>query len=146
MKGAADEGTGMRKSERPRGRQAAEQQSARRRAAWRRGQFAELICLWQLRCKGYRILARRYRVPVGEIDLIVRRGGIIAAVEVKARTDLDAGCAAVAPRQQRRIARALVHFLAGRPDLAPLALRFDVMLVAPRRLPVHLVDAWRADP
>lgn len=130
---------------RPRRRPAAEGQSARRRAAERRGHLAEFLCLWQLRCKGYRILARRYRAPVGEIDLIVRRGGIIAAVEVKARADLDAGRAAIAPRQQRRIARALAHFLAGRPDLAQLAPRFDVMLVAPRRLPLHLADAWRAE-
>lgn len=118
---------------------------AARRAAERRGKSAELLCLWQLRLKGYRILARRYRVPVGEVDLIVRRGGIVAAVEVKARADVGTAGAAIAPRQRRRIVRALAHFVAARPELAPLALRFDVMLVAPRRLPVHMVDAWRAE-
>jgi putative endonuclease len=107
--------------------------------------MAELLCLWQLRLKGYRVLARRYRVPVGEVDLIVRRGGVLAAVEVKARADLDVAGAAIAPRQRRRVARALAHYVAGRPDLAALAMRFDVMLVAPRRLPVHLIDAWRPE-
>lgn len=132
---------------RPLGRPKRENAAARlrRQAAWRRGNLAELVCLWQLRLKGYRILARRYRVPVGEVDLIVRRGGIVAAIEVKARADLETAGAAIAPRQRRRIARALAQFIAGRPDLAPLALRFDVMLVAPRRLPIHMVDAWRAD-
>lgn len=120
-------------------------QRRRRQAAWRRGNLAEFLCLWQLRLKGYRILARRYRVPVGEVDLIVRRGGIVAAVEVKARADVGTAGAAIAPRQRRRIVRALAHFVAARPELAPLALRFDVMLVAPRRLPVHMVDAWRAE-
>ena len=61
---------------------------ARRVAADRRGRLAELFCLWHLRCRGYRILARRYRVPSGEIDLIVRRGRVVAAIEVKARADL----------------------------------------------------------
>jgi putative endonuclease len=115
----------------------------RRRVAERRGKTAELLCLWHLRLKGYRILARRYKTPAGEIDLIVRRGGTIAAIEVKARADFDAASEAVTRRQQRRITRAVAHFLGRRPDLATLAARFDVMLVAPRRWPRHLVDAWR---
>ncbi len=117
----------------------------RRRAAFRRGDRAELFCLWHLRLKGYRILARRYRTPVGEIDLVARRGGVLAAIEVKARGDLRMASEAVTARQRQRIARALSYFLANRPDLARLSPRFDVMLVAPRRLPRHLVDAWRAE-
>lgn len=116
---------------------------AQRRAAERRGQLAEWLCLWQLRLKGYRILARRYKTPVGEVDLIARRGKLIAAVEVKARADFDSGVEAVTARQRRRVARALQHFLARRPDLAVLPARFDVMLVAPKRWPRHLRDAWR---
>jgi putative endonuclease len=117
----------------------------RRRAAYRRGTRAELLCLWQLRLKGYRILARRYRTPVGEVDLIVRRGGVLAAVEVKARDDFATAGEAIGARQRQRIARALMHFMGSRPDLAMLSPRFDVMLVAPRRLPRHLVDAWREE-
>lgn len=116
-----------------------------RRAAERRGKSAELLCLWQLRLKGYRILARRYKTPVGEVDLIARRGAVLAAIEVKARGDFDRAGEAITPRQRQRIARALTHFLSGRPDLVLLAARFDVMLVAPRRWPRHLVDAWREE-
>ena len=119
--------------------------SPRRIAAERSGRLAELLCLWHLRCRGYRVLARRYRVPAGEIDLIVRRGRVLAAVEVKARADFAQAGEAVSARQRRRIARALDQFLAQRPDLRALDCRFDVMLVAPGRLPRHLADAWRLD-
>jgi len=118
---------------------------AARRAADRRGRTAELLCLCHLRLRGYRVLARRFRVPSGEIDLIVRRGRVLAAIEVKARADFEAAGAAVLARQRRRIARALEHFLAARPELRNLDARFDVMLVVPRRLPRHLADAWRLD-
>jgi len=117
---------------------------AARRQAFRRGHAAELLCLWHLRLRGYRILARRFRVPSGEIDLIARRGKVLAAIEVKARPSLAAAGESISPRQRRRVARALDHFIALRPDLAGLALRFDVMLVTPRRLPQHLADAWRS--
>jgi putative endonuclease len=116
---------------------------AARQQAFRRGHLAELLCLWHLRLRGYRILARRFRVRSGEIDLIARRGQVLAAIEVKARVNLAVASEAVSAHQRRRVARALDHFLALRPDLAGLALRFDVMLVAPGRLPQHLADAWR---
>ncbi len=116
---------------------------ARRRRAFRKGHWAEHLCIWHLRLRGYRILARRFRVPSGEIDLVARRGGSIVAIEVKARESLAAAGEAISRHQQRRIARALGHFVATRPDLARLTLRFDVMLVAPRRWPRHIVDAWQ---
>jgi putative endonuclease len=126
-------------------RRSAAGRSAERRRAERRGKSAELLCLWHLRLRGYRILARRYKTPMGEIDLIARRGDTLAAIEVKARADFDSAGAAITRRQQQRIMRAIAHFLGGRPDLAMLAARFDVMLVAPRRWPRHLVDAWREE-
>lgn len=89
------------------------------------------------------MLARGYRVAVGEIDIIARRGDVLAAIEVKARDSLAAAGEAIGPRQRRRVARAFEHFLAGNPQRAGLTLRFDVMLVAPLRLPHHLRDAWR---
>lgn len=116
-----------------------------KRQAFRRGHAAELICLWHLRLRGYRILARRFRVPSGEIDLIARRGQVLAAIEVKARATVAAASESISGHQRRRIARALEHFLALRPDLAGLTQRFDVMLVVPLRLPRHLADAWRPD-
>jgi putative endonuclease len=85
------------------------------------------------------------KTPVGEIDLIARRGRVLAAIEVKARSELAAAGEAITSRQRRRIVRALHHFLASRPDLAGLALRLDVMLVAPGRLPRHIANAWQAE-
>jgi putative endonuclease len=118
---------------------------AGRLQAYARGRSAELLCRWHLRLRGWRILASGWRCPAGEIDIIARRWGVLAAIEVKSRPDFATGAAAVLPRQQRRIARALATFLAMRPELAPLALRFDVMVVQPRRLPRHLPGAWRSD-
>jgi len=115
----------------------------RRREA--RGRRAETQGLWWLRLHGYRILARRQRTPHGEIDIVARRGRVIAFVEVKTRADLAQAVEAVTPRQRRRIARAAAAYLAAHPDLARATVRFDVIAVAPRRLPRHLTDAWQAE-
>lgn len=117
----------------------------RRQRARRRGRFAELLCCWHLRLRGWRIVARDWRCPSGEIDIVARRGGTVAVIEVKARRDLDTAVFAIHPRQRRRIARAAEAFLATRPDLAAHSIRFDVMLVERRRLPHHLPGAWRGD-
>lgn len=115
-----------------------------RRAAWGRGRAGEGRAAWWLRLKGYRILARDWRHPVGEVDLIARRGRTIVLVEVKARPTLDAAADAITPRQWTRIARAGEAFQQRRPDLAGCALRFDAVLIAPGRRPRHVIDAWRA--
>jgi len=115
----------------------------RRQAAQRRGLRAETLAAWWLRLKGYRILARHLRLGVGEIDLVARRGRVLALVEVKRRESLAAAAESVLPRQRQRIARAAEAFLAGRPDLGGLAVRFDVVLLAPGRLPRHIEQAWR---
>ena len=125
-----------------RGRGAATQ---RRQRAQRRGRFAEWLCLWHLRLHGWRILARGWRCPSGEIDILARRGRVLAIIEVKSRNQLDAAASALSPRQRRRITRAAEAFLLSRPDLAPLDLRFDLMLVAPLRVPRHWPGAWRAN-
>lgn len=116
-----------------------------RRRAWRWGRWAEIFCALTLILRGYRILARRLRSPVGEIDILARRGNVLAVIEVKARSDSGLAAESVTPRQQERLIRAAGWAVAGRPRLAALQLRFDVMLVEPWRLPEHIVDAWRAD-
>src|SRR3982751_5555285 len=93
-----------------------------RQVAFRRGLSAETRAAALLLAKGFRIVARRWRSPVGEIDLIVRRGRLLVFVEVKARHQLDDAAEAVTMRQQRRIAAAAAAWLArhahGRgPDL-----------------------------
>jgi putative endonuclease len=116
-----------------------------RRRAQRRGRLAEWLCLWHLRLHGWRILARGWRCPMGEIDILACRGKVLAVIEVKSRGEFATAAAALAPRQRRRIARAAEAFLIQRSDLAGLDLRFDLMLVAPLRLPRHWRGAWRAD-
>lgn len=116
-----------------------------RRKAYRGGRRAEAWAGWWLRLKGYRILARGFRLPVGEIDLVARRRGVLAIVEVKRRPSLAAGLEAITPRQRRRLARAAQAFQAQRPALGGLALRFDVIVVLPRGRVRHIMGAWRPD-
>ena len=117
----------------------------RRRRAWRRGRVAELLCVGHLMLRGYRIVGRRLRYPVGEIDIVAHRGGTLAVIEVKWRPDAGQGAEAVTARQRSRIARATEWLLAERPRLQALTVRFDVMTVAPLRAPQHLRDAWRPE-
>ncbi len=115
---------------------------ARRQGAERSGRRAETIAAWFLRLKLYRVLARRYRTPAGEIDLIVRRGRTIAFVEVKHRpNELDA-ITAVTPKGRRRIARAAELWVAAHPAAAELDHRFDVVVAVPGRRPRHLVSVF----
>ena len=119
--------------------------AAARRRAYARGRRGERIAAWWLRFKGYRVLAQGFRCPVGEIDLVARRGNVLAIVEVKHRDSVLVAGEAIGARQQRRIRRAAEHFLQRHPHLAALQLRFDAMLLIPRQLPRHLKDAWNAD-
>ncbi len=109
----------------------------------RRGRRAERLAAWRLRLAGYRVLARRYRTPVGEIDLIARRGRRLVVVEVKARPTEALARQAVPERQRRRIAMAARRFLAANPRYRDHAVRFDVVAVVPGRLPIVIADAWR---
>jgi putative endonuclease len=117
----------------------------RRQRAQRRGHLAEWLCLWHLRLHGWRIVARGWRCPSGEIDILARRGKVLAVIEVKSRGEIATAASALMPRQRRRIARAAEAFLLSRPDLAGLDLRFDLMLVAPLQPPRHWQGAWRTD-
>lgn len=119
--------------------------SPERIAAFRTGLSAEASAAAFLMAKGYRILAKRFRTPYGEIDLVVRRRNVLAFVEVKARASLDDAAYAVTPRQQRRIIDAAQGWLMTHPEHAQFDLRFDAMLmIAPKRLPRHLPAAFDA--
>jgi len=113
-------------------------------AAFRTGLSAEARAAAYLMAKGYRILAKRFRTPHGEIDLVARRRHLLVFVEVKARASLDEAAYAVTPRQQRRIIDAAQGWLVGHPEHAEFDMRFDVMLIAPRHLPRHLLAAFDA--
>lgn len=112
-----------------------------RAQAERRGRRAESIAAWWLRLHGWRIVGTRVRTPVGEVDLVARRLGTVAFVEVKARTDLRGFETAIDRSRLRRVAAAATA-LAQQPRYAATTMRIDVILVAPRRLPRHLVNVW----
>lgn len=118
--------------------------SPERVAAFQTGISAETRAAAFLMAKGYRVLARRFKTPHGEIDLIVKRRALVAFVEVKARARLDDAAYAVTPRQQQRIIAAAEVWLAANPDQAAGELRFDAVLVAPKRLPQHVPGAFDA--
>jgi putative endonuclease len=114
-----------------------------RREREKAGRQAERAAVWLLRFKGYRILAQRYRVAVGEIDIVAKRGQTVAFIEVKARASEAAALESVTVRQQQRIARAALLFLQKNPMHSDCDLRFDVITVAQRKWPRHHLDAWR---
>jgi putative endonuclease len=113
-----------------------------RQAAFRLGLSAETRAAAILLAKGYRIAARRWRSPVGEVDLVARRGRLLVFVEVKARGRLDDAAEALTQRQQRRITAAAEAWLASHEDDVGCDIRFDAILVAPRRLPRHIPAAF----
>jgi putative endonuclease len=115
-----------------------------RQVAFRLGLSAESRAAAFLIAKGYRIVARRWRSPVGEIDIVARRRKTLIFVEVKARERLDDAAEAVIVRQQRRIIAAAEAWLATHPDDVDSDMRFDVVLVAPKSLPRHIVAAFDA--
>ncbi|HEX7725153.1 MAG TPA: YraN family protein [Rhizomicrobium sp.] len=118
----------------------------KRRKAETRGRRSELLAIALLLLKGYRILARRLRTPLGEIDLIARSPtGLVCFIEVKARSEALLAAQSLNDRQKARIGRAAMHYLARRPRLARKGMRFDIIAVAPGRLPRHHRDAWRGD-
>ncbi len=124
---------------------AGDSKAAKRTAAFRLGVSAENRAALFLAAKGYRTLARRWKTPVGEIDLVVKRGGLIVFVEVKARARLDTAAESVLLRQKRRIIAAAEAWLAAYPEHAGYDMRFDAVLVAPGKLPQHIVSAFEVE-
>lgn len=121
-------------------------ESARqRRRRERAGRGAEAAAALWLQLKGYRILAQRVRMPACELDIIARKGRMLVFVEVKSRRTIAAAREAVTPDLRRRLEQA-AHQWSGRLRNAnELLWRFDMMLLAPGRLPLHVRDAWRAE-
>lgn len=115
-----------------------------RQVAFRFGISAESRAAALLIAKGFRILARRFRSPVGEIDIVARRRQLLVFVEVKARERLDDAAWSVTERQRARIIAAAEAWLADHPDPSIQDIRFDAMLVAPGRVPQHIPAAFDA--
>ena len=111
-----------------------------KRRAYLKGKRGEWIAALYLRLKGYRILEKRYKTPVGEIDLIACKGKTMIAVEVKTRDTLEKAFLALTPFQQKRIERTLLFYLTGKT--LDLDLRFDLVLISSWRWPRHIQGAW----
>lgn len=113
-----------------------------REAAERRGREAEGLACWYLRLHGWRILARRARVPGGEVDIIARRRRILAFVEVKARSSEEAAAFALDEWRLRRVAVAAER-LAPRYMREGDDIRIDALFIVPWRWPKHLANVWQ---
>jgi putative endonuclease len=107
------------------------------------GILAEWLATILLFMKGYSILDRRWRSPVGEIDLIVKERDTVVFVEVKARPTREKGLEAISPKQRGRIENAAGVWLASHSAYAQSGIRFDCVVVSPWKLPHHVKDAWR---
>lgn len=105
------------------------------------GRRAEVIAAWWLRLKGYRILARRARCPRGEVDIIARRGRILAFIEVKQRRSADQAAWAINPHSMRRVVAA-AEVLAARHARPQDSIRIDAVLIAKGRWPRHVINIW----
>lgn len=112
--------------------------TAERRSRYRRGRASELIAAAFLMCRGYRILARRFRAASGEIDLIAVRGHCVAFLEVKRRRDAITAEGAITPRQRQRIQRTADIWISRNQRYAHHDRRFDVVFILPRRWPRHI--------
>jgi putative endonuclease len=115
-----------------------------RQAAEKRGRGAESLACWYLRLKGWRILARRARVRGGEVDIVARRGRILAFVEVKARATEESAAMALDDWRLRRVVVAAER-LAPRYIRAGDDIRVDAIYIVPGRWPIHLADVWQGD-
>ena len=116
---------------------------ARGVAARLSGRRAEVLAAIWLMAKGYRILGFRLKTPQAEIDLLAKRGRVLAVVEVKQRTSLEAALECVRYDQRDRLRRAGASLAARRPGLKGAAVRLDLLALAPGRLPRHIPDAWK---
>ncbi|MBI1216722.1 MAG: YraN family protein [Alphaproteobacteria bacterium] len=107
-----------------------------------KGLAAEKQAAVYLKLKGYSILQMRYKTPQGEVDIVARRGRLIVFVEVKLRAALDAAAEAIHPQNQHRVRQAAALYLAAHPEYTDFDARFDALLMAPRRLPRHIENAF----
>ncbi len=110
--------------------------------AERRGRKGEMLAAWWLRLTGWRILARRVKLAVGEVDLVARRGRAVAFVEVKWRRDAAALAGSIDAYRLRRVARA-ADAIAAKYVRAGDTMQIDVILIAPGRWPRRIANAWQ---
>lgn len=119
--------------------------SKHKEKAYRKGERAEQIAALFLTFKGYRVIERRYKTKVGEIDLIAVKGDTVIFIEVKARETLKGGLYAVTPVAQKRIARAARLYLQRKRKLQSYDCRFDLIVMRYGFWPYHLKHCWNTE-
>jgi putative endonuclease len=107
------------------------------------GRRGEVVAALWLMAKGYRVLGFRLKTPFAEMDLLAQRGPVLAVVEVKRRRTLDEALSAVGATQRERLLRAGAHLAARRSQA--MAVRLDLIALAPGRWPMHIPRAWERD-
>lgn len=113
--------------------------------AYEHGVRAETMAATYLVTKGYKILERRYKAPVGEIDLVAVKEDMLVVVEVKARAKIDDALLALTPRARRRIEQTTQHFIMTNPEYVSYGIRFDLIAFGSGFRFKHLDNAWFAD-
>ena len=108
------------------------------------GRFSENLATWYLRLKGFRVLSQRYKSPLGEIDIVAKRGRLLVFAEVKARHTTDNAIRAISKQNQRRVIAAADAYLALHPHLAECDMRYDIIGIAGWRVR-HIPQAWHSD-
>jgi putative endonuclease len=113
---------------------------AKNKTSWSKGIWAEGIASLYLQLKGYKILAKRYKTPVGEIDLIAFKKQILVFVEVKKRGSFDDAISSLQAKQRRRIEKTARFYMAKHPCDGEC--RFDMIAFGRSLKPKHLINAW----
>lgn len=112
--------------------------------AYERGHLAENLAAAYLTLRGYRVLRRRYKTPMGEIDIVAKKRGALIMVEVKTRKSAADAIESVTPKNRRRVAQAALHYLTAHPEHSGLDVRFDVIIMGWPFYWRHLDNAWQA--
>jgi putative endonuclease len=112
------------------------------KTGYKTGLFAERLAEIALMLKGWRVVARRYKTPLGEIDLVAKRGRTLAFIEVKWRGTRESAAEAIHAKNRARVANASALYLQKHPEYAGCEMRFDAMVMAPRSWPRHIARAW----
>ncbi len=120
----------------------------KKRKAYRKGRSGELIACFMLLLTGFSIKEKNYRTPMGEIDIIARRGSLTIFCEVKARNDYETAAHSISERQKERISKASEYYMSHlktnpkNNKIDNQIYRCDMILILPWRWPVHIEDAW----
>lgn len=115
----------------------------RGKKAWKYGVLSEMIAIWYLRLKGYKVLCHRYKTPFGEIDIIAQKKGVLCFIEVKYRDSFEAALYAVSNHQKERLIKTARIFC--QKNMKTMPCQFDVILTSPWSWPYHLKNVWYLD-